>query len=206
MKREKQQKKIRKWNNRGITLVELVVTFALISLFTLATCQIAVRAIGVYQQFRAVQTGNQVAELLLEKIEGVLSGAQAVSSVGSGQMALTIAEDGTAVELTDRDWNRVVVTAGALPDRKRGLILHYGGNGDAGEDWYFDSEAYQGYEVTTFSITQAGDGYPDNVLRVAMTLEQKNYGCFQTERYVDCYNFEKTDARIGMGVLTGTGK
>ena len=116
MKREKQQKKIRKWNNRGITLVELVVTFALISLFTLATCQIAVRAIGVYQQFRAVQTGNQVAELLLEKIEGALSGAQAVSSVGSGQMALTIAEDGTAVELTDRDWNRVVVTAGALPD------------------------------------------------------------------------------------------
>ena len=194
MKREKQQKKIRKWNNRGITLVELVVTFALISLFTLATCQIAVRAIGVYQQFRAVQTGNQVAELLLEKIEGALSGAQAVSSVGSGQMALTIAEDGTAVELTDRDWNRVVVTAGALPDGKRGLVLHYGGNGD------------QGYEVTTFSITQAGDGYPDNVLRVAMTLEQENYGSFQTERYVECYNFEKTDARIGMGVLTGTGK
>lgn len=184
--------------------MELVVTFALISLFTLATCYIAARAIGVYQQFRAVQMGNQVADLVLEKIEGTLSGAQAVSGSGSHQKALTIAEDGTAVELIDRNWNQVVVTSGELPDGKHGLILHYEG-ADA-SDWYFDSKAYLGYEVSALTITQAGEGYPDNVLHVSLTLERKNFGSFQTERYLACYNFDSSDDRIGTGVLTGIGK
>ena len=187
-----------------MTLVELVVTFALIALFTLATCYLAVRAIGVYQQFRAVQTGNQVADLILEKIEGTLSSAQAVSGAGSSQKALTLAEDGTAVELTDRNWNRVLLTSGALPDGKNGLILHY--EGAEASDWYFDSKAYLGYEIAALTITQAGDGYPDNVLHVSLTLEQKDYGSFETERYFACYNFETSDDRIGTGVLTGIGK
>lgn len=61
---------------KGATLVELVITFALIGLFAAGTCQIISTSIKVYHQVRGLNNARQVSDTLLEKITGEIEGAQ----------------------------------------------------------------------------------------------------------------------------------
>ena len=79
MKCNKDKKEYRKILNsrQGVTLIELIVTFALISLFVILTSQAISSAMNVYYHIQGINMGRQVSDTLMDKITGQISGAQA---------------------------------------------------------------------------------------------------------------------------------
>lgn len=66
-------------DKKGVTMVELIVTFALISIFVVLSGQIIASAITVYTRIQNVEYGKQVSDTIMNKIAGELSGAQVAS-------------------------------------------------------------------------------------------------------------------------------
>lgn len=172
-------------NRRGITLVELVVTFALLGLFATSTCLMLSSAIKVYHQIRGLNNAIQVSDTLLDKITGVFEGAQVGSAKGNiikDTRTLKIAADGTYVDLYDRTGSHIVITTtdhgGVIPERpaladtlKNQLLIYYypvktskadlSGNeiNDTfyeGVDWRYDTSAYMGFSVKSLTFTWVG--------------------------------------------------
>ena len=59
---------------KGVTLVELVVAFALIAMFAAGVCQAASSAMKVYQKIRGRNQARQTADTLMDKIVGEIQG------------------------------------------------------------------------------------------------------------------------------------
>ena len=73
---------------KGATLVELVITFALIGLFAAGTCQIISTSIKVYHQVRGLNNARQVSDTLLEKITGEIEDPRRQDRRGRGRRSL----------------------------------------------------------------------------------------------------------------------
>ena len=63
-------------NKKGYTLIEIIVTFMLISMFLLAATVITTSCMKVYLKVKSISNGQTVADSLTEKINGELSAAQ----------------------------------------------------------------------------------------------------------------------------------
>ncbi len=77
---------IRLWKNKkGTTLVELIVTVALIGLFAAGSVKILTSAMEIYQRIQSLRYGLQVSELLMD---------EAADAVRRGNAELLVDEDG----------------------------------------------------------------------------------------------------------------
>lgn len=100
-------------SKQGMTLVELVVTFALLALFATSTCMMLSTAIRVYHQIRGLNNARQVCDTLMDKITGQIEGAQVGVPTGetAGQKkTLKIYKDGSVIELYDRTGSHIAIT------------------------------------------------------------------------------------------------
>lgn len=70
-----------KLNNRGMTLTELVVAFALLSLFMVAATRMISYTINVYYAAKGTSYGLEVSNMISEKIVGHIEGASNKQSV-----------------------------------------------------------------------------------------------------------------------------
>ena len=78
-------------NKSGATLVEMVVTFALLGLFLVVACQAVSYCAKVYYQVKGVSYGRQIASTLMDKIVGELEGAQvSISESNTEQSKYTL--------------------------------------------------------------------------------------------------------------------
>ncbi|WP_337405958.1 prepilin-type N-terminal cleavage/methylation domain-containing protein [Suilimivivens sp.] len=64
-------------DNAGITLAELVVTFALMGIFLAAAAAVISSSIMVHAQLSGTMYASTVSETLLDKVTGELAGARA---------------------------------------------------------------------------------------------------------------------------------
>ncbi len=77
MDRRRFLKKINPLRNRkGVTMVELIVVFALISMFVALSSQVITSSLQVYQKIQGIEYGRQVSDTIMNKIVGELSEAQ----------------------------------------------------------------------------------------------------------------------------------
>lgn len=100
-------------NKGGVTLVELVVTFALLGLFIAVSCQVISNSLNVYYHIKGLTYGQQVSDTLLEKISGVIEGAQVSISEGDADnkdKTLKIYKNGSVIELYDRTGSHISIT------------------------------------------------------------------------------------------------
>ena len=190
---------------KGATLVELVITFALIGLFAAGTCQIISTSIKVYHQVRGLNNARQVSDTLLEKITGEIEGAQVgVQYEEAGEdndgVTLWIKDAGATIDLYDRTGSHIYITS---KDQK--MVIHYypvmydveNETGTSTKetvykevDWNFDEGVYMGFKISSLKFARADQSlYPENVIRVDMDLTGGGYGTFHSTRYVECYNF-----------------
>lgn len=190
---------------RGATLIELVVTFALIGLFAAGTCQIISTSIKVYHQVRGLNNARQVADTLMDKITGEIEGAQVgvqyeEADEENDGITLWIKDAGATIDLYDRTGSHIYITS---KDRK--MVIHYypvmyeveNESGTSSKetvykevDWAFDEGVYMGFHISSLKFARADQSlYPENVIRVDMDLTGGGYGTFHTTRYVECYNF-----------------
>lgn len=188
--------KRRKLNNRGTTLVEMMVTFALVGIFMVAASQVIAHTMNIYFHVKSVTYGQQVSNIVMRKIVNMVEGAQQES--GSGDIAMKISTDGKIIEFYDKTSSHVAITK----NDNNVVVVHYypvdvGGNASGGYDavdWTFDKKAYMDFKVDTLTFEQLGSGadsnYAPNVIRVTLEISNPAYGNFVTTEYVECYNFK----------------
>lgn len=124
----------------GYTLVELIVSFAVLLILISATLATLTPALKVYARVSAMARAQSASEILLEKLEDELGNAIAIDDDSGGS-------NGT-IAYQDMRGNNVIVQ---VDDDKR-IHFHYvtyglDGNITQGTDWFFPANAYMNHEV-----------------------------------------------------------
>lgn len=194
----------------GMTLVELIVTSAILMIFSVGTCRVMADSMQIFYKMRGLNNAQQVMDMLMDKITGELEGAQ-VSMLGKTEQSeaqgaetpvslptLIISADHSSVKCYDSTLSKIEIKAD-----ESGLVIHY----DPVEskntenvpvqvyeavDWRFDKAAYMGYEIEELKFSQADPTYPKHIIKVEMEIKGVAYGTLdslKSTRYVECYNF-----------------
>lgn len=183
-----------KRNNRGTTLAEMIVTFALIGIFMVSAAAVISSAILMHSELNAVMYAESVGEMLLDKVTGELAaardeGSQSMKIREPSQTGETV---GDSVSFYDRDGRETELYA-----KDGRLVIHYGeqvtiqDNGEVltypEQDWQFDDKAYMGYRIKDIGIEQLPK---TNVIEVTVTLQNLKTGFeYSTSRCTECYHF-----------------
>lgn len=204
-------------NKRGVTLIELIVTFALISLFTVLSCQLLSTAFGVFYRIQYLNYGMQVSDTLMDKIGGEIEGAlvgvtrPGIDNEPDADGEHTLIIRGDSIDFYEKTGSHIKIRSG-VPDYKdeyvdknfNQLVIHYYGVTSVKEgtevkviydavDWTFDKNMYLGYQIEELTFSQAdptGAEYPQSVIVIKLRLKHSKYGVYESTRYIDCYNFQ----------------
>ena len=192
-------KRLKKLNNAGMTLTEMIVTFALLALFMVAATRVISYVIGIYYAACGNSYGLQVSNMISNKIVGQIEGASSaavprITSNGSGI---------DQISFIDETGSRITITASPQiyeDGTSEGMYvdIHYdevteGSIKYEAVDWRFDSKAYMGYRVKELRFESPGAGYPDNVMTMSLVLHSDRYGDYETTYYIKCLNVDKID-------------
>lgn len=183
--------KRRKLNNKGMTLTELIVSFALLALFMVAATQVISYTVSIYYNARNAGYAMEVATMLKNKVAGELENANDKVEVSKIPSA-TGNMDSVTYNNKDGSELNLYVLDGYLH------ITYPKQNVYEETEWYYDSNVYMGYVITDFAVTKAStaeSGFKDNVLHIEITLYNEKYGYeYKTESYIKCYNIDSIDS------------
>lgn len=195
---------------RGTTLVELIVTFALIGLFMAAASVMMTTSLRLFTRMQATSRAVTVSDMILDKVAGEISAAVLpVGSPGADDYYfwLESSENGNWVAFKNRLGSPVAIFAaprdGAAGNADAGAI----GSGELfvryyelvnGEhvlrkqpevDWRYDDQVYMGYRITKLSFSQADRGEKPGVIKIDLTLKHEATGFeYSAYRFARVYN------------------
>ena len=190
-------KRFKQLNNAGLTLTEMIVTFALLALFMVAATRVISYTIGIYYVASGNTYGLQVANMISNKIVGQIEGA------GSAQEPQVLTDGSGIDKISFVDSTGSSITITASPQLKADgtsegmyMSIYYDAVTEGSikydaVDWRFDSKAYMGYTVNELRFEDPGDNYPDNVMKMTMVLHSDRYGDYTTTYYIKCVNVKK---------------
>lgn len=170
-------------DNRGMTLTEMIVTFALIGIFMVTAVSVISSAVITHSELTASMYAQSVGEMLLDKVTGELAAARADDGRGIllGEV-LTEEEEvySDGAVFYDREGRAVTCTV------SEGLLcFHY-----EDSDWELDPKAYMGFRVTQMEIKKRNE---KNILEVSFKIKNLKTGYeYSTSRCTRCYNFKTT--------------
>ena len=200
-------------NNAGLTLVEMIVTFALLGLFMVAACRVIAYTVNIYFAAKGIDNSLVVADLIADKTEGLVGTMtdsdtldyDTINNVDTGVTAndtLPYTKDGKLYFVNDTNcpvciweedgqlqvtyYNKITST-----DVEGNEIVEY-----KLVPWSFDKKAYMGYSIKegSFKLDKAGAGYPANVYKLEFTITSPKFGDYPTTRYIKCFNKSEEDA------------
>lgn len=187
--------------NRGTTLVEMVVVFALLSIFMVSVTQVISAGIMLFNNINFMGTNMEVSDMVLTKVGGVLESA-------NGEMEapkITADANGNSkVSMYDRNRTKINL----LVENKKLKIVYPTVESDGspttnigidGERqalspyiWTFSEKSYHGYLIESLTIEEAGAEYPDNVYKITLVLGREGMGEYTSCKYVKCYSLPET--------------
>lgn len=191
----------------GFTLVELIVSFAVLSILLGAVAVLLPSFLNQYNHVQSTSRTQTIGNTLMELIEGQLS--YATSSINLN----TVDNNGfTIVEYDDQDGNAVYMSVltddfktkyGSENKLSNNLfILRYAEASDSGDaglvnrqaiDWGYTDDFYLNNKVTAFTVSKAPSEYRENILEVSFTLTNSKNGMENKfTRLVECTNFAST--------------
>lgn len=165
-------------DNAGMTLAELIVTFALMGIFLAAVAMVISSSVVVQSELTGAMYAESVGETLLDKITGEMAAAKAsedraivVGTVIEGENNL-----GKGISFYDRNNQKACFLA------EDGFLVMKAENG-----WKMDAGAYMGYRITDLQINRLND---KNVFEVILKIKNLKTGFeYTASRAVKCYNF-----------------
>lgn len=180
-------------NNKGTTLAEMIVTFALIGIFMTSAAAVISSAILMHSEITGVMYAQSVGEMILDKVAGELAAAK---NPGSGSIVIREGKAlesavGDQVSYQDRDGNTAQISV------KGGLLyIHYQQHVTIQEDgemitqpehdFRMDEKAYMGYRITDFQVEPLN---AENVYEIRIQLQNLKTGFeYSTTRCTKCYN------------------
>ena len=203
----KKVNKIRsKSRNLGMTMVEMIVSFALLSILVTASTVIISNVTTLYYRVRGENYARQVSNILMTKISSEIAGAKYSKRNLSSNPK--ISADSQSIELYDRTNTKVVIKAsdGILDVQYPAIVDTIDAeNSRVGVEWEYDKRIYNGFEIEELKFSQPSKGknaeiaaaygltdvnssdYPDNVVAVYMKLKSPKYGEFSVYKYVRIY-------------------
>lgn len=217
--REYLQIKNRLSDRRGATLVELIVTFALLGLFMTAAASMLTSTLQLFTRMQATSRAITVSDMLLDKISGEITAAILPPNESTDGYYFWLQPKDKAPEKKSR-WvvfqNRsrspvAIFAAEAKTDAEKGkadagtigkedlegeLFIRYYevAGGELRQvpelDWHLDSRAYMGYTIKELWFEQEKLDHP-NVIKIHLTLYNKRTGFeYSTFRYAENYNYD----------------
>lgn len=185
------KRRLVKLNNAGMTLVEMLVSFVLLSIFMVSATAIIGSITNIYYDVKGSSEGLEVSNIIQNKLRGELETAKFI---------YPITEDGEnsdigAIKFMKTNGSVVTLTA----EKKEGKSEYYfvekfdavtvGSEDEQYKSvgWKYDEATYMGYTVKKLKFSQAGADYPNNVYKVELVLGSPQWGEYSTERYVKCY-------------------
>lgn len=187
----KVSKKHKKLNNAGMTLTELIVSFALLSLFMIAALRVITYTVNIYYAAKGATYGLEVSNMISNKVVGQIEGASVATSP-----VVKVGSNVDTISFIDNTGSNVTISAGADPGVVGGgtyMNIHYDAVTEGSVkydavDWKFDPKAYMGYTVSRLKFESLGADYPENVIRMTLALHSDRYGEYTTEYYLKCAN------------------
>lgn len=212
-------------NTAGVTLVELVVTFALLGIFMTAVSLMMSSSLRLFTRMQATARAVTVSDVLLDKVAGEIAAAREPemdSNYDASQGYYFWLESDAAspwVTMWNRSGSPLAIYAEPDPAGGSGNVLclkyYETVRGDDYEaehatrvpevDWHFDESVYMGYRITDGGLTftrEDAAAHP-NVIRIDLEITNTRTGfTYRTFRYAESYNYEfPTDkVRKYMGV------
>lgn len=200
----------KRFKNSGMTLVEMIVSFALLSLIVAASTVIISNVTTLYYKVRGENYARQVSDIVMTRITSEIAGAKySRKNISSNP---SIASDSNSIELYDKTNTRLIISVsneGILniiyPEIDDKIETE---NSRVAVEWKFDKNIYNGFVIEELKFAQpsknknagiaegygltginSGD-YPDNVVAVYMKLKSPKYGEFSMYKYVRIYEAE----------------
>ena len=159
-------------NSRGMTLVEMIVCFALLGIFLIAACAFISTITNIFYQVKGETYSRQVSDIILGKIESELDGAEYDAGVANpkfGTEEVTVGA-GTVnvdyIELFDKTDTHVAISH---DPKKKALKIHYypieyvdpakASLNRVETDWYFDESVYNGFKIEDMKMIRGDQLY-----------------------------------------------
>ena len=207
-------------NNRGTTLVEMIVCFALMGIFMAAAAAIISSITGLYYNIKGEIYSREVSDIVMEKITSEIDGAEYYATEKPNSSNPVVADNHKNIDLFDKTGTHVMV---GLDDVGKFRIYYYpievSVNGEKDykysrdeTSWYFDEKMYNGFRLEDLSIYSCGESasildselaskcgiagtdlkaYDGNVVLVLMKLNSGRYGEYYYYKYIRLYNLPK---------------
>ena len=172
-------KKTQKTDNRGMTLAELIVTFALAGIFLASVAAVISSSVIVYSELTGTMYAQSVSEILLDKVTGELAAAEPEGDKAfvTGQVLKNGAVLGEGVSFYDRNEKHSCFYV------EEGILIL-----QAEDVWRMDENAYMGYRITDFSVNRLNE---KNVFEVTVKIKNLKTGFEYTASKVTAsYQFE----------------
>lgn len=181
-------------SQRGMTLVELMVTFLLLGILMTAAIATLSPAMNVMARISNMSRAQSVADILLEKICG---------DVGSAAGQVQIEPGGEKISYTDKKGRMVIMYAKEEAGEKH-LVLHYqassiseeGTAAKTGVDWTFSKKMYMNQEIQELKFEREKD---TNLVKIILTVRNvKTSQSYKRTKVVECYKLDDS------GFITGS--
>ena len=214
------KRKLNTNKNKGMTLVEMIVCFALLSIFVTVSTLVISNVITLYYRVRGESYARQVGDIVAKKITSELSGAEyandsSIDPIIEKKNPNDETVDGNVITVVDSTDTKISMYA------DDGILkIYYHKITDENDSdnnrepviWTFDKKMYNCYQIDSLDFAQACSSkntalaskydvtattnYPTNVIVVYMKLSSPKYGKFTIVRYVKMYNAPETGATI----------
>ena len=197
-----------KSDNAGTTLVEMIISFMLLSIFMVSAATIITLIANMYYAVKGESYSNQVADIVLEKVVSEIEGAKYDSKRKND--SVKIASDNSSISLSDRTDTDLTLYAadGRLKiDYAQITNLQDTSLNRNATTWELAKDVYNGYTVNNlrfFSGSKVGTfanakdygldpdsvSYGDDVVVVFLSLHSEQYTDYKTFRVVKMYNMK----------------
>lgn len=198
-------------DNKGATLVEMVVCFLLLSIFMVSAAILISTISSIYYSIKGEIYSREVSDIVMEKLVSEIDGAEYFKAGDTtGGVNPKVSTDYSYIDLCDKTDTHVKLTA---ESGKLVIVYHEIKNPDNADDpnnreeskWYYDDEMYNGYKInslkfyrggTTDVVENASDygissnmsEYDTDTVLVTLELESNKNSVYYYSRYVKMYN------------------
>ena len=212
----RKKRKINYINNRGMTLIEMIVSFALLAIFLASAAAIIGTVSMMYFDVKGENYSRQVSDIVMEKLESEIDGAKIES--GASVIAPKIQKEVTGSDVTGVSAGKAIIltdktnTKVKLYAEKGEIVVHYYPIGETynSTDWKFDKSVYNHFTIENLYFVRGdmiGDGsvgvdvseyglngvtagtYGKDIVGIFMKMHNPRYGDYYSYRLVKMYNY-----------------
>ena len=202
--------------NKGTTIIEMVVCFALLSIFISSAAMIITSVTNLYYQVKGETFSNQVSDIIMERIAKEVEGAKYDDTYDFAAGGNPVIDDkGDYITLYNRSDTKVKIFA-----KDEELMVEYAeiqnSNPSKAREatvWKYDDGVYNQYRIkqlrfvpgdkislagsyginlSDYGVNAADLEYNQNVVVVFLTINSPRYGTYRTFRPIKMYYVPET--------------